>query len=163
MNQNRALDPREALQPSDIVASFLNNAPVPVDQIAVALGLRLSFAPLAEVSGKIERDTIGYKMTVNSSDPHVRQRFTIAHEIGHFVLHRDLIGDGLTDDAMYRSKLSSEFETQANQYAAYVLMPPALVREKWRAGAKSYAELARIFDVSQEAAEYRLKKLDRLL
>ena len=71
------------LQPSEIVAQFLNAAPVQVESIAVGLGIRIENAVLGEISGKIERDDFGYKITVNSADPYVRQRFTLAHEIGH--------------------------------------------------------------------------------
>lgn len=147
------------LQPSEIVDAFLTDAPIRVDQLVVALGLQLSYAVLGDVSGKIERAGKTYKITVNGTDPRVRQRFTVAHEIGHYVLHRDLIGDGIVDDAMYRSKLSDTYETQANQYAAYILMPPNLFRSKYREGVRSYPDLARAFEVSSQAAEYRAKNL----
>src|SRR3546814_3235070 len=60
----------------------------------------------------------GFAIYVNGSHPRVRRRFSIAHEIAHFALHRNLIGDGVTDDAMYRSNLSSAVEVQANRMAA---------------------------------------------
>jgi Zn-dependent peptidase ImmA (M78 family) len=148
------------LQPSEIVALYLGAAPVPVAQIAVALGLRVEgSAGLGEISGKIEKDGPQYKITINASDPAVRQRFTLAHEIGHYILHRDLIGDGIVDDAMYRSKLGSYLETQANQYAAFILMPPALFRHHASEVHNDASELARIFSVSNQAAEFRLKNL----
>src|SRR3546814_4029407 len=52
----------------------------------------------------------GFAIYVNGSHPRVRRRFSIAHEIAHFALHRNLIGDGVTDDAMYRSNLSRSEE-----------------------------------------------------
>jgi Zn-dependent peptidase ImmA (M78 family) len=149
---------RRAL-PSEIVAQHLRSAPIDVIEIISALGLELGYEPMGELSGKIERKDGTYKITVNATDPTRRQRFTIAHEIGHYILHRDMIGDGITDDAMYRSSLGSFFETQANQYAADVLMPPNLVKAAWRGGTKSYAGIAEHFDVSQQAAEIRLKYL----
>lgn len=147
------------LQPSEIVAQYLGTAPVNVERLASALGLRIMQDFLGDYSGKIERDPLGFKVTVNATDSHVRQRFTIAHEIGHYVLHRDLIGDGITDDAMYRSRLGGFYETQANQYAAYILMPPGLFRQKYREGARTPEALATLFDVSSQAAEYRIKNL----
>jgi Zn-dependent peptidase ImmA (M78 family) len=145
--------------PSEIVAQHLVKAPIDVVEIISALSLRLDYEPMGELAGKIQKNGESYKITVNSSDSPRRQRFTIAHEIGHYILHRDMIGDGITDDAMYRSSLGSFFETQANQYAAFVLMPPNLVRAAWNEGIKSFAGLATHFDVSQQAAEFRVKNL----
>src|SRR3546814_15171584 len=71
----------------------------------------------------------GFAIYVNGSHPRVRRRFSIAHEIAHFALHRNLIGDGVTDDAMYSSNLSSAVEVQANRLAADILMPWHLIRE----------------------------------
>jgi Zn-dependent peptidase ImmA (M78 family) len=156
---NIATSARNGLQPSEIVAQFLDAAPVPVESIAIGLGIRIENAVLGEISGKIERDDYGYKITINSADPYVRQRFTLAHEIGHYILHRDLIGDGIVDDAMYRSKLDSYLETQANQYAAFVLMPPALFKNFAGELQNNPVDLAKIFNVSRQAAEFRLKNL----
>lgn len=149
----------DGLQPSEIVAQHLNSAPVSVENIARALGLSVRYASMGEISGEIRRDDFGYVITINSTDARARQRFTLAHEIGHYILHRDLIGDGIVDDAMYRSKLSSYFETQANQYAAFVLMPPMLFKEKAASVHNDTATLAQIFGVSRQAAEFRLKNL----
>lgn len=143
---------------SEIVAAHLTSAPVDVVEIVSALGLELGYEDMGDLSGKIEKRGDTYKITVNMRDPRVRQRFTIAHEIGHYILHRDMIGDGITDDAMYRSSLGNFFETQANQYAAYVLMPPALFKSVYK-NTKSFPGLAKIFDVSAQAAEIRAKNL----
>ena len=79
--------------------------------------------------------------------------------IAHFVLHRDLIGDGIVDDAMYRSKKGDEIERQANAYAATILMPAPLVIAKFRAGEKSFAGIAMAFEVSSEVAHIRMREL----
>ena len=143
---------------SEIVAAHLTSAPVDVIEIVSALGLELAYENMGELSGKIEKSGDTFKITVNMKDIPVRQRFTIAHEIGHYILHRDMIGDGITDDAMYRSSLGSFFETQANSYGAYVLMPPALFRQVYKT-VKSYPGLAERFQVSAQAAEFRVKNL----
>jgi Zn-dependent peptidase ImmA (M78 family) len=103
----------------------------------------------------------GYAIFVNYTHPRGRQRFTIAHEIAHFVLHRDLIGDGVEDDALYRSKLSEWYETQANRMAADILLPAELVRESYSVyGIKSLAGLSTRFDVSGDAIRIRLRELN---
>src|SRR3546814_7645933 len=91
----------------------------------------------------------GFAIYVNGSHPRVRRRFSIAHEIAHFALHRNLIGDGVTDDAMYRSNLSSAVEVQANRMAADILMPWHLIREATDKGIDTVERLAEYFDVSR--------------
>src|SRR3546814_2493487 len=82
----------------------------------------------------------GFAIYVNGSHPRVRRRFSIAHEIAHFALHRNLIGDGVTDDAMYRSNLSSAVEVQANRMAADILMPWHLISEATDKGIDTRSE-----------------------
>lgn len=101
----------------------------------------------------------GYTIHVNIEDSPPRQRFTIAHEIAHYILHRDLIGDGITDDPLYRSSLGQWYERQANKMAADILMPHQLVRSVYRGGVRGLAPLARAFDVSMDAMRIRLQEL----
>ena len=148
--------------PVEIVRQFLGSAPVDLKGMAEALGLEVEHLGLfdePEVAGKIERDRSGYRITINALDPARRQRFTLAHEIGHYILHRDLIGDGITDSGLYRSRLSSTIERQANRYAANLLMPADLVRAAWQAGRGDPFELSEEFNVSEAAAQIRLTEL----
>ncbi len=148
--------------PIEIVGQYMHSAPVDVEKLAAAIGLEIDRKPLFDnVSGKIECQNGGpCKITFNSTHPKTRQRFTIAHEIAHYILHRDLIGDGVTDDGRYRSKdLSDPVERQANSYAADILMPWRLVVAKHREGLRAPAEFARAFGVSEKVAEIRLKEL----
>lgn len=153
--------------PIEVVGEFMRSAPVDLERLAHAIGLEVTRAPLFDdVSGKIECEANGgpCKITINSTHPRTRQRFTLAHEIAHFILHRDMIGDGIEDDCKYRSKgLSDSFERQANNYAANILMPWKLVLAKWKAGRRTPAEMARDFEVSEAVAEIRLKELRYIL
>lgn len=141
-------------------------APVDVNELARKLGLRVHHTlSLPEtVSGAIKREQARgeepiFRIFVNANDHRRRQRFTLAHEIAHYVLHRDMIGDGITDDAMYRSSLGDDYERQANRMAASILMPAQLVRQYYRGGMISLAPLAEMFDVSSDAIRIRLKEL----
>ena len=156
--------------PSEIVLAFGSDIPVRLDDLANRLGLNVIYdATLSDdVSGKIEREPntkSGYLITINSKHHRRRQRFTLAHEIGHYILHRDLIGDGLTDDGLYRStlrngqKLEDFREQEANRYAASLLMPAGAVRKAFREGNCSFAGMAELFDVSSDAARIRMKEL----
>ena len=108
----------DLFEPQAIIARHTQDAPVNVSAIARDLGLNVySDAQMPpDIAGKIVRggsgSPSGYSIYINASDPERRRRFTLAHEIAHFVLHRDLIGDGLIDDGMYRSKLGGEYERQ---------------------------------------------------
>ena len=126
------------------------------------LGLAFEAAKLPTgVSGKITKDRgarAGFKVVVNTDEPPRRQRFTIAHEIAHYVLHRDLIGDGVTDDAMYRSSLADEYERQADRLAGEILLPARALRVAY-ATEKGLAKLGTMFDASMDAIRIRLKEL----
>lgn len=151
--------------PLEIAAAFLDRAPVPLPQMAAALGLVVDVdAHLPpDVSGLIARvsgvNGDRYRISINGIDNPARRRFTLAHEIAHFLLHREYLDGEITDDRMYRSRLGDAMERQANRLAAQLLMPGNLVRVAWEAGAHDAAALARTFDVSTQAMEIRLREL----
>jgi hypothetical protein len=141
------------------------DAPVKLSEIARDLGLVVKSATLRPgISGEIRPDPDRpgeFVIRVSRHDSRERQRFTVAHEIGHFLLHRDQIGTGITDDALYRSTLSDRREAEANRIAADILMPDALIRE-WldRAQLLGVADkvsyLRENFQVSDAAMRIRL-------
>lgn len=154
----------DLFDPPTIIARHTQEAPVNVASIARDLGLAVYHDERMpkDIAGKIVRESTspgGYSIYVNAGDPPRRRRFTLAHEIAHFVLHRDLIGDGLIDDGLYRSKLGGHYERQANRMAADILMPAALIKGYYRGGTQSFADLGRIFDVSEAAMRIRLGEL----
>jgi Zn-dependent peptidase ImmA (M78 family) len=116
----------------------------------------------SNISGKIFKDHVnggfsGFSIAVNSTEAPVRQRFTIAHEIGHFLLHRAQLENGdLTDDTMYRSGLSTKEEAAANKMAASILMPFPLINALVSAGINDIESLANHLQVSQAAMKIRL-------
>lgn len=148
----------------EIINRYRQSAPVDVYACAVSLGIEVKEAWLgADVSGMLERGGIGYKITINASDAETRKRFTLAHELGHFMLHRHLIDQGLDDDRAYRSTSVGRYhntaigpkeETEANRFAADVLMPRDLIN-RHRSG-KTADQMADLFGVSRMAMEIRL-------
>jgi hypothetical protein len=113
------------------LAQHLREAPISLSGVAHALGVKVISSVLPSgISGEIRPDPAteaGFTIRVNKNDPSRRQRFTVAHELAHFLLHRDQIGNGVTDDVLYRSTLSDSREAQANRLAADLLMPRPLV------------------------------------
>jgi len=145
---------------TDVIRRFQTEAPVNVVALSKALGLRVFSESFAQnISGKLYRDsgsTAGWSISVQSGEPSYRQRFTIAHELGHFVLHRDGLTRDLEDDTFYRSGLPHWQETEANAFAADVLMPWNLIRELTDAGVLTPAGLANALEVSVTAMNIRL-------
>jgi hypothetical protein len=136
------------------------SAPVNIAAIAKVLGCSVweSHDLPDDIAGKLFKDEKHggehqYSIVVRAQDPLVRKRFTVAHELAHFLLHRHLLGSEVVDDALFRSKLSTPVEAQANGFAADLLMPwhlltPVVMRP--------LAELALMFQVSEQAMSIRL-------
>lgn len=144
-----------------VIREFQKSAPINVVSLAERLGLNVWEEEMPDdISGKIIKDFVNggsahYSIIVNEKHALVRQRFTVAHEIGHFLLHRQEIGDGLTDDALYRSGLSTLQEVQANKMAADILMPFPLIEEALKSGVRTLGDLAEYFQVSRQAMGIR--------
>lgn len=135
--------------------------PVKVGALAGALGLRVVLATLPmNISGLIQpAEDGGFVIKVNRFEPKERQRFTIAHEIAHFILHRDKLQAGLVDSVLYRSKLSSRLEAEANRLAADIIMPKEAViaaMQEMQGGDEGVDALAQRFQVSRQAMEIRV-------
>ncbi len=148
-----------------IIEPFLNSVPVRIASMAIALGLEVKSATLRpKISGQIQRSETspsGYRIRVNRHEAPTRQRFTIAHEVGHYLLHREHIGDGIEDNILYRSTLSDFREAEANRIAAELLMPRRAIlrslRDHGGRATKAVAQLmAAQFEVSEVAMSLRL-------
>jgi hypothetical protein len=156
--------PVEPLTPGQIIAKYKSHAPVDIVALASDLGINVweTGSLPSSVSGKIFKDPLnggrsGFSIVVNSSHSLPRKRFTIAHEIGHFLLHRDRLESGeLIDDAMYRSGVTAKEETEANRFAADLLMPFPLIQSLVAAGIRTPEQLAEKLQVSLPAMKIRL-------
>lgn len=128
--------------------------PVPLIPIAEHLGYTIKeFEPntpeKARISGVVHYSKAN--ILVNSQEPYVRRRFTVAHEIGHIQLHGE---KNNYIDYRNANATSSEHESDANKFAAALLMP----EDKFKAvvhASNSYLTVAKFFDVGADAARYR--------
>lgn len=166
-------------QVEGILSQFsIRTPPVPVDKIARGLGAQLRFSPLdEELSGMIYISENTPIIGINSLHHPNRQRFSIAHEIAHLVLHRPLISGKVHVDKEFPiqfrtlnrdaiSALGSEkIEIEANQFAAELLMPSAWLIQALAGkpfdidNEGPLEELAKKFKVSRQALEYRIRNL----
>ncbi len=154
------IDPeREARQ---LLSTAWDDRPLPVDPIQIArrLGIKVYSAGLAEgVAGMLrKRPGLDPEIFVNGNDSLNRQRFTIAHELGHYVKHV-AAGEDDWEHVDYRDALSGRGtdsdEIFANQFAASLLMPREDV-VRLRDEGYGIATLALEFGVSEEAMNFRL-------
>lgn len=135
--------------------------PVQMVDLAHDLGIPVFRVPnwpdtLSGMIKKTPDSESGFAIYVNDDHAPTRRRFTIAHECAHAILHPELIGDGITDDALYRSGLSDAVEAQANRLAADILMPRSRLDQLIDRGETSVSRLAREFWVSEQSMAIRL-------
>jgi Zn-dependent peptidase ImmA (M78 family) len=143
---------------------------IPVDPVLLAnrLGMVVSNAVFSEssISGMIAKRKGRDTLLVNDNDSPVRKRFTIAHEIGHSLLHLEADGEFVDREVdMFRAPEDQStgsdlhrYEVEANQFAAALLMDADLVREHWPQ-IRSVKGMAALFRVSESAMGYRLSSL----
>lgn len=142
----------------------MSDPPVMPRQIATHLGVQVfDWEFPEEVSGIFVSEGGGACIGVNQAHPHVRQRFTIAHELGHCIYAngRDLFVDFGEAEAAARREDSRQqaLETRANQFAADLLMPRAWMRADVRARGLDTTMLAKRYEVSEQALWFRLLAL----
>lgn len=140
------------------IADYWNVPLIPFvvpDGIASALGISVEYLPLPEnISGYLKCIGGEWTIGVNAAHHPNRQRFTLAHELGHYFLHRDK-GD-FEDALLFRQAGNyNADEVDANNFAAGLLMNEDAVRQMRQAN-RSIQELASAFRVSQDAIRYRL-------
>lgn len=153
------------VQTQDLIRSIQRELPVKLGELSKKLGLTVKVSTMpANVSGQISPDhqeNTSFVIKVNRHEYKTRQRFTLAHEISHYLLHRDLIGDGIEDNILYRSNLSDSIEAQANRLAADILMPWYKLEYYLKSApnqCNQVEDLAKIFGVSEHAMRIRLGK-----
>jgi len=148
----------------------ISRMPVSLPKIARNLNINIEYAPLDdELSGMaFVRDGEKHILTNSLHHPN-RQRFTIAHEIGHHVLHAKelLAGVHVDKGILRRDTISSEgsdrMEIEANAFASELLMPTAAVSEALGQDfdlddSKKVEQLAKRFKVSNAAMQHRLMR-----
>jgi Zn-dependent peptidase ImmA (M78 family) len=148
----------------------IESAPVPVEQVARRLGAEVVYRAFeGDVSGMVYRNDNEKVIGVNSSHPPNRQRFTVAHEIGHLVLHKgkQVYVDSFEGRINWRDGARDGVEADANAFAAELLMPREFISkevaqamEEPAASPKQLvATMAKRFRVSQLSMQFRLENL----
>ncbi len=134
-----------------------NRFPLPVEAIADYLGYTVkAFIPsdkIVDVSGAVSRAE--RKILVNDDEPYLRQRFTLAHELGHIYLH-----DNDEEFVDYRKDAPRTLkEYEADEFAGCLLMPENIFAIKWKESNGEYQKLSNYFGVSEAAIGMRAYRL----
>lgn len=139
----------------------VNLNPLDVARLTSLLGVIMRHEPMrGEDSGSLKKDkkTGEWIMTVNSLHHPNRQRFTIAHELGHFIKHSSQL-DFFEDKIFFRNGETNIFEIEANKFAAELLMPELEFRSFVKGNSTLVSDIADFFHVSSMAVRIRAKQL----
>lgn len=132
--------------------------------LAFALGLVVMNRSMRGAEGRLIQKDETAIATINDQIRHERKRsFVIAHELGHYKLHREspLFLCDESDFVDWHRRRPEE--TEANQFAAELLMPAGWFRRNASAAEFSREEVSRLADtcgVSLTAAAFRCVELD---
>lgn len=134
--------------------------PIPVVELAEINGVNVVFSDMGKFSEEVAGllDFRAKRIYVNKADRPQRQRFTVAHELGHWILHKEAFE---RNPAAYpvlprfqAVEKSNAFEQEANAFASELLVPKHLLDPVRKA---PVSMLADIFDVSKTMMEFRLQ------
>lgn len=127
------------------ITKGLNHFPIDVKELALSYSkgtcsigddciIAIQGADLSNgVDGLLQKTSSGWIIIYNNSIKYLgRINFTIAHEFGHYLLHRNKYPNGLkcTKADIYNDSIKKEVETDANIFASYLLMPLDDFREQ---------------------------------
>ncbi len=113
------------------------------------------------ISGWIKKQEQKYIIAINSLQNPLRQRFTLAHELGHYYYHCGELEGQHTDITLFRNANGDQLgiEYAANEFAAELLMPENDFRNAIQAGNNTPKILSQLFQVTEKAVLYRAYKL----
>jgi len=156
-----------------LIESYRSKLAVDAYGLAKALDLEVVESELEpNISGVIEPSGSSFRITLNKEDHKFRKRFTLAHELGHWLYHSHLIGAGVGDDRLYYSSDTERFyntsirrrhENQANAFAAWLLIPDGLLEKDLCSfrGKPDWSYLSNRYQISKAALKIKARHLGR--
>jgi Zn-dependent peptidase ImmA (M78 family) len=146
-----------------IQKNFITSPPISLEDIAEGEGLNIAVTEFeeSEISGFIDFEK--KLILVNKYDSTSRQRFTIAHELGHWILHQKELQNNRDLVVLYRRSIDNEtdpLEQEANFFAANLLVPISFL-QKISDSSMTNKRLSNIFKVSEAVIAFRRGLLDK--
>jgi Zn-dependent peptidase ImmA (M78 family) len=152
-----------------LIKCSITEPPIDVVKIAETLGIEIHTLQFDDpnVSGILIKKANDFYIGLNELQPKNRQRFSIAHELGHYTLHILSKSIFVDDFEKFRDKVSSEGskeeEIEANAFAAELLMPEQFIRKDLEeidiCDEECVRKLAQKYQVSTESFVYRVSNL----
>ncbi len=148
------------------IDGYLAEHPVKLGAIAKRLGVKVLLSTLPRgTSGQIGQENGDFVIRINRHEAKHRQRFTLAHELAHFLLHRELVeaANGWSENVLLRAPNQPvRIEYQANRLASDLVIPSAQLAEATAEYSgpmtpEVIEDLARRFGVSTAAMEIKLQ------
>ncbi len=142
----------------DVLEKYMKKrlvAPIDIEHLAVNLGFQIVqlHSPADEFSGLVSprHKLIG----VNANHHLHRQRFTIAHELSHFILRHAPEGECTSREVAAQ-------DAEADACASELLMPSQLLEPYLTGGVRvTVRSLARLFNVSEEAMSHKVQDMQK--
>ena len=154
----------------DVLSAYNISVPIGnIDEIVEKLGGTIQKEAFFS-DGAVEKEGNGFKIIVSPFQDEKRERFTIAHELGHLFLHMGYRTNNelweKQENNIYHRIGNSEKEYQANECAAAFLMPAteylSVLNKVAEGNMVDTSKIAEYFNVSIEAAANRGKFLGYL-
>lgn len=133
--------------------------PIELNRLLIKNDINLKFGNFNSSDVVGAYDKASKTIFIAESDPYLRQAFTVAHELGHYFLHKDK-----KTEVFHRSQwldpslIKTDQEREADWFAASLLMPKSLISLYFKQ-VGDIGMVANGFAVSSQAAFYRLKNL----
>ena len=162
MTYTKSADLGMAKREADRLTDVYSSPPIPVLEIAEENGIKVRFVDFGPYSTKVSGycDFREYEIFVNGEEVPRRQSFTIAHELGHWFMHRGIF---IENPEMYPVLLrtnnadsNNPLEKEANAFAAHLLVPNRLLKPVQSQGVNATV-LANLFFVSRSMMELRMR------
>lgn len=122
--------------------------------------IKVVYGPMDQTqSGELFCKDGTWIIKINNKHNKKRQRFTLAHELGHYILHKEK-NTGFKDAIFFRNEVLDSMEYSANEFASQLLMPEVNIKKCIETdGIRNVGQLAEIFGVSAAAMKYRVLSL----
>ncbi len=113
----------------------------------------------SSISGRLRKENGKWTITINANHSEKRQRFTLAHELAHYYLHKEFKDDFSDEEIFYRNEESGTLEYAANRFASDLLINPSDLKKLIKSGVVLIDEIASHFNVSPTAVKIQLSRL----
>ena len=139
----------------------IKTTPLDVESLMNLMDVKIIYSDnlSSDISGNLKKTDSGWVCEVNKKHHPTRQRFTIAHELAHYMLHRNEESEFVDYTYFRASDNVNKMELEANEFAGKLLMPEADFRFFIKNVSQNVDNIADHFGVSPLAVRIRAKQL----